>query len=304
MKKMILAGAISAALPVSTLSAATIYEKDDLKLHLKGDLQVQLFQEPGTDEDLDVDYDDLELKFGAKYDLGNGVAAFGELDIDWKNQGDGEDDDVVDDAYVGMTFGAVSISLGRQIWGTDDFDSEKAIELDGGSAFPETDGNDTVKLSYDGGMFVAILAVDIEDSDGDDAATDLFVSANLDLVQLGLAYQTYEEDPSADGSESIDTFGVTAGAYAGPVEFGADFSSNDEVDIINFSAAYPFADTLKGAAGITQVSPDDDDQDEVLHWYANLTKKMHKNVSVFGEIGNSDIDDSDMGFLAGMRVKF
>ncbi|MFO8141760.1 MAG: porin, partial [Marinobacter sp.] len=45
---------------------------------------------------------------------------------------------------------------------------------------------------------------------------------------------------------------------------------------------------------------------DVTEWYANVTYKFPaaKNVSVFAEIADNDLDDTDMGFLAGMRVKF
>ena len=299
MTKHILASAVAAVLFSGAASAATFYEKDDLKMDLKGDLQIQLFQKPGADQDMIVDYDDLELKFGASYDLGNDMAAFGKLELDWKNQGDGSDDDIVDDAYVGMKFGAMSASIGRQYWGSDDFAVEKAIEMNGGNAFPSTGGNDTLKFTFDNEMFGAVFAYDLEEEEGDDSAIDLTLMTKLAMIDLGVAYQSYE--PGAD-ADSIDTFGVMASADAGPANLAIDFTSNDDLDAINFAASVPFMDTLEGAAGITQLSPDEGD--EVMHWYANVTKTMHKNVSVFAEIGNSDEDDSDMGFLAGMRVKF
>lgn len=298
MTKHILASAVTAVLFSGAASAATFYEKDDLKMDLKGDLQIQLFQQPGEDQDLMVDYDDLELKFGATYDLGNDMAAFGKLELDWKNQGDGSDDDIVDDAYLGMKFGAMSASIGRQYWGSDDFAAEKAIEMDGGTAFADTAGADTIKFTYDDELFGAVLSYDLEEEEGDASAIDLTLMAKLAMVDLGVAYQSYE----VGDADSIDTIGVLASADAGPVNLAFDFTSNDDLDAINFAASVPFMDTLEGAAGITQLSPDEGD--EVMYWYANLAKAVHKNVSVFAEIGNSDEDDSDMGFLAGMRVKF
>ncbi|MDO6461899.1 porin [Granulosicoccaceae sp. 1_MG-2023] len=302
MKKHVIASAVTAVLCSGAASAATVYQQDELKLDLKGDLQVQLFQKPGEDQDMVVDYDDLELKFGAEYDLGNNMAAFGKLELDWKNQGDGSDDDIVDDAYVGLKFNAMSVSLGRMYWASDDFAAEKAIEMDGGTAFPETGGTETLKFEYSDAMFGAVVSYDLEEEDGDSTVFEVVLTTKLAMVDLGVAYQSYEDDPSAAGSESIDTLGILASADAGPVNLAFDFTSNDDLDAINFAASVPFAETVEGAAGVTQHSPDEGD--DVLYWYANVTKAMHKNVSVFAEIGNSDEDDSDMGFLAGMRVKF
>lgn len=298
MQKTVVAAALGALLSSGAAGAATLVDQDGLKLHLKGDLQVQLFQKPGVDRDLDVDYDDLELKFGAKYDLGNGTSAFGELDIDWKKQGDGSDDDVVDDAYVGLAFGAVSVALGRKPWGSDNMYSEQAIEMDGGIAFADTAGSDTLQLSYAAGDIEAILSVDIEEGE-DEAATDLYIGGKLAGADVAVAFQSYEATPDAD---AVDTVGVLAKFKAGPAKIGVDFSSNDNVDVVNLSAGMPVAAKTKAAVGVTQVSPDGGD--EVLHWYLNATHKLHKQVSAFVEVGNSDEDDSDMGFLAGMRVKF
>ncbi|MGB0867722.1 MAG: hypothetical protein ACPGSC_14515 [Granulosicoccaceae bacterium] len=61
MKKSVLATSLSALLFAGSSSAVTPYDKDELKLHLNGDLQVQLFQKSGADNDLDVNYDDLDL---------------------------------------------------------------------------------------------------------------------------------------------------------------------------------------------------------------------------------------------------
>jgi hypothetical protein len=46
--------------------------------------------------------------------------------------------------------------------------------------------------------------------------------------------------------------------------------------------------------------------DDVTEWYANVTYKFpsQKNVSVFAEIADTDEDDIEIGYLAGMRLKF
>jgi len=279
-------------------TAATIYEKDDLKLHLKGDLQVQLFQKPGEDEDLDVDYDDLELKFGATYTLENNVTAFGELDIDWKNQGDGSDDDVVDDAYVGIDFGSVSVAIGRMVWGTDDMFAEKAIEMDAGIAFPDTTGSDSIQIKLNLDQVELVLTTDLEEND-DEAATDLVLWTEISGAEVGFAFQSYEATPASD---SIDTIGLLANFDAGAANIGVDFSSNDVVDAFNLAVSAPVANKTEAAFGINQVSPDVGE--DALFWYANVTHSLHKNVTTFAEIGDSDLDNTDMGILLGARITF
>ena len=290
---------LSTLLFATTGSAVTLYDNDyDLELSLKGDLQVQLFQEPGTNQDLEVDYDDLELKFGAKYSLGSGMSAFGELDIDWKNQGDGSDNDVVDDAYVGIDFGAVSVTIGRMAWGSDAMFSEQAIEMDGGTAFAETSGQDTVQLAFSEKNFDAILSTDLEE-EGDESAVDFYIGTKISSTHIALAYQSYTENAGAD---PVDTIGVLANIEAGPADIGFDYSSNDDLTAINLSASMPVAKRTKAAVGITQLSYDQ--TDDQLYWYANVSHKLHQKVTAFAEVGNSENVDSELGWLSGIRIKF
>lgn len=298
MKKTLAATFVGTTLMAANSSAATLYEQDGLKLQLKGDLQIQLYQAPGDDEDLGVDYDDLELKFGASYALENNMSVFGELDIDWKNQADGSDDNVVDDAYVGIDFGVASVAIGRMVWGSDDMFAEKAIEMDGGIAFPETGGNDSIQLRMALGQVDAVLTTDLEE-DGDESATDLMLSTDINGATVAFAFQTYEATPNAD---SIDTVGLLANFDVAAANIGIDYSTNDLADVLNLAISAPVANKTEAAFGITQVAPDVGDN--VMHWYANVSHSLHKNVTTFAEIGDNDIDNSDMGILAGARITF
>ena len=301
MKKLASITGLSTLLLSGYSNAVTLYDNDyDLELSLKGDLQVQLFKEPGSNQDLEVDYDDLELKFGVNYSLNSDMSAFGGLDIDWKNQGDGSDDEVVDDAFVGIDFGVISVAIGRMVWGSDSMFSEQAIEMDGGMAFADTSGKDTVQLTYSTDNFDAILSADLEET-GDESALDLYIATQLSNAHVAFAYQSYTESHNED---SIDTIAVFASIEAGPAEIGLDYSSNDNLDAINLSASMPIAmaDKTKAAVGITQLSYDQ--ADDELHWYANVSHTLHQKVTAFAEIGNSDVAESKLGWLSGVRIKF
>lgn len=296
MKKLLLSTAISAVMATAA-SAATVYEKDELSFNIDGDYQIQLIQAIGTDQDLDVEYDDLELKFGVEYNLNNGVTAFGQLDLE-SNDGDTG----ADEAYVGLKVGGLTASLGAQLWGSDDFGIEKAVEFDGDNAgdnaFPSTEGDDTIKFSYDLGQYKATLSHDIEDSDVDDSATDLLITSNFGSISAGFVYQDYSADAASD---SIDTLGLMASLDIGKANVGVDYSTNDFVDSINLAADYSFGQTTV-AAGVNLKELDGDD--DQTHWYLNGNYELHSNVNLFAEIGDNDIDDSDLGFLTGMQVKF
>lgn len=150
--------------------------------------------------------------------------------------------------------------------------------------------------------------MDAEDQDGE--YYDLFVATELAGVELAAAYQ---QSRAAGAADSADTWGVSASYDFGFMNLAADYSTTDddgtETTQYNVAAVFAVAATTDVALGMG--NKDEDNADDITEWYANVTYKFPaaRNVSVFAEIAQSDLedatgDDADMGFLAGMRVKF
>ncbi|WP_027858623.1 porin [Marinobacterium jannaschii] len=309
MKKLVLAAAVIAATTAGSASAVTIYEGKGLTYKLKGDWQIQLRQDVGNDQNLDVEFDDLELKNSIAYDLGNDMTAFGQLDFGFKdaaeNKQNGSD---LEEAYVGLQFGNTAVAIGKQNYATDEFGVEAAYELkldtDG---FEErgTDGDDVIRVDVEMENFTFIASHDIEaegESSESGQSFDLFAATSVAGLELAAAYQSKE---AAVGADSVDTFGVSAAYKLGSVTLAADYSSTDDVaDYYNVVAVVKAAKTTKVALGLQTVEPETGD--EATEWYANVTYKFptQKNVSVFAEIADTDEDNVDLGFLTGMRIKF
>jgi predicted porin len=308
MKKLLLAVAVSAA--ASSASAVTVYEGNGFTYKLNGDLQVQLRKEIGEDEHADIEFDDLELKNYVSYDLGNDMKAFGRVDFGFKDAAeDKQDGSKLEEAYLGLSFGNTSVSFGKQNFASDEFGIEEAYELktvnedrfDGMS----TDGDDTIRMDIEleNVYLVASYEMDAEGEDSENGEYfDLFASTNLGDLTLAAAYQNAKE---AIGADSYDTWGVSASYDAGFATFAADYSSTDDIaDLYNIAVSFPVASTTSMAIGM--VNEDFDAGDDITEWYANVTYKFptQKNVSLFAEIADSDEDGADMGYLAGMRVKF
>ncbi len=308
MKKLILAASI-AAIATGSANAATIYEGKGLTYKLKGDFQVQLRQDVGDDQNLDVEFDDLELKNSVVYDLNNGLKAFGQLDFGFKNAAeDKQDGSDLEEAYIGLDFGKVAVSVGKQDFATDEFGVEAAYELRSeADRFEEqgTDGDDTIRVnaSLDNIYIAASYEIEAEgESSENGQSLDLFVSTELSGVELAAAYQTMEATPT---SASKDTWGVSAAYDFGVAKLAADFSTTEDVaDQYNLAAVIPVDKTTKVAVGMLNIKPETGD--DVTEWYANVTYKFpsQKNVSVFAEIADTDEDDIEIGYLAGMRLKF
>ena len=308
MKKLLLAVAVSAA--ASSASAVTVYEGNGFTYKLNGDLQVQLRKEIGEDEHADIEFDDLELKNYVSYDLGNDMKAFGRVDFGFKDAAeDKQDGSKLEEAYLGLAFGNTSVSFGKQNFASDEFGIEEAYELKTVSEDRfdgmETSGDDTIRMDIEleSVYLVASYEMDAEGEDSENGEYfDLFASTNLGDLTLAAAYQNAKE---AIGADSYDTWGVSASYDAGFATFAADYSSTDEIaDLYNIAVSFPVASTTSMAIGM--VNEDFDAGDDITEWYANVTYKFptQKNVSLFAEIADSDEDGADMGYLAGMRVKF
>lgn len=312
MKKLLLASVISASVAASatTANAATIYEGNGLSYKLKGDWQIQLRQDMGDDQNLDVEFDDLELKNSVVYNLGDNLKAFGQLDYGFKDaaEGKGKYSTKLEEAYVGLDFGSVSVAIGKQNFATDEFGVDAQMEnqlAEDGFDAQGTSGDDVIRADIKLGNATLIASTELaakgEGSENGESF-DLFAATELAGVKVAAAYQSIKADSSSD---SVSTFGVSAAFDAGFAKIGADFSSTDDVqDQFNLVAKTALSTSTKLAAGLTHIEPEAGDS--TVGWYANVTYKFpeQKNVSLFAEIADTDEDNVDLGYLAGMRIKF
>jgi predicted porin len=315
MKKLLLAVAVS-SVAAGSANAATIYEKDGFTYKLNGDFQVQLRQDPGQDQHAEVEFDDLELKNYVSYDLGNGLTGFGRLDFGFKDAAEDDGDaGELEEAYVGIKYNVASFSFGKQNFASDEFGVEESYEdVLGEDQFDNvsTDGDDTLRLDVE--LDAVYLAASYEmEAEGEDSENgeyfDLFASTEFAGLTLGAAYQN--ATPSI-GAEDFDTWGVSASYDFDIASIGADYSVTDETNVqaeqtlLNVVTTFDVASTTGVALGMRNYDEDVTGFEDVTEWYANVTYKFPaaKNVRLFAEIADTDADDADMGYLAGMRVKF
>lgn len=314
MKKIMLAAAIASITAATSVSAATIYEGNGLTYDLKGDWQVQLRQKVGDNTAADLEFDDLELKNRVTYALNDDLSAFGQLDYSFDKEANNASSDAADggrleEAYLGLDFGTVALRFGKQNYSTDEFSVEKAYETvvqDDIFDLNDDAGDDVIRVDANFDNVFVSISTDLEaegntKSDGNQS-TDLFVSTSVAGLNLAAAYQSYQ----AAGKTSIDTWGVSATYDAGFATFGADYGSmQDTADVYNLVVVVPVAATTKAAIGLQNKELEGASSD-INGWYANLTYKFaeQKNVSLFAEIADTDAANSDMGYLAGMQIKF
>ncbi|MDO6561861.1 porin [Amphritea sp. 1_MG-2023] len=313
MNRVALTTAIAAAMLAGSVQAATIYEDNGLKYELKGDLQVQLRQKIGDNQDQDLEFDDLELKNRVTYRLNDGMSAFAQLDYSFDKRAndqssDSQDGGKLEEAYLGLSFNNIDLRVGKQNYSTDEFSVEKAYETvveDDIFDLHNDQGDDVIRVDAQFENLFVSVSTDLKaegNGDSDDTeSTDLFVSTELGNLGLMAAYQTYQEL----GADSVSAWGVGVTFDAGFAQFGADYGSmEDTADVYNLVASFPIAETTTVAVGVQ--NRDEDAGDDITGWYANATYNFpeQKAVSVFGEIGDTDADDTDPGYLVGMRIVF
>lgn len=310
-------------LMTSGAHAATLYNKDGLKYDIKGDIQIQLRKDPGTDMQTDVEYDDLEIKNKITYELENNMTAFAGLDFGFKNAADKSDSGKgphLEEAFVGLGYGAYSVSVGKTTSAGDEFGIEMAYEEMIEDTFKSSgaqDGDDIIKFEGEFSGVTVIAAHEFAGKSKEGSAqngrfSDIFISTNFAGLELGAAYQSYEEFARYNSTtgkpefeDAVTIYGVSAAYNAKVIKIAADYSvAKDDRTILNVAASAPITKATQIAAGYVEEDFDAAGKKSVTGWYANVTHKLQKNVCVFAEVEDTDQKDVDMGYLAGMRVKF
>lgn len=320
MRKLILAAIVAVA--SGSASAVTIYEGGGFQYKVNGDIQVQLRQKAGDDNDPDIEFDDLELKNYVSYDLNDSMTAFGRIDFGFKDAAENKQSgSKLEEAYLGMAFGDSSISFGKMDTAGDEFGITEVIEANTDKnrfdAVGATSGDDVIRLDADFDAIYLIASYELE-SEGNNSENgehlDLYAATELSGLELSVAFQKWNEADNA-GDESVDTWGISAAYDFGIATLAVDYSESDSnvdtsennADQYNLAAKFAATSTTDIAIGMTETSYDALlSMDDVTEYYANVTYKFpsYSNVSVFAEISNTDEDKTDMGYLAGMRIKF
>lgn len=314
---------VSTALAASLLAAAgttqamTVVEKEGFSYKISGDWQIQLRQKVGKDKDMDVEFDDLEIKNHAAYKLSDTLTAYGQLDWGAKKAAEDSSERLhLEEAYLGFQFNNLKFQFGKTDDAADGFGvadyKESALADDAFDELGATSGDDLIMVmgDFSGFSFMADyeISADSAGSHENGEYGQVRVEYNLQGFLIGGAYQSYEKESDAD---DISVYGIYASYDAGFLSIGADYSeSEDRLSVWNAIIAVPVQDfTIK--ASFQSFEWDDiyataNGEEDQSIWYLTAIYQFpaHKNVRLFAEIADSDADDTDMGYLFGMRIKF
>jgi len=313
MKKLAIASAVAALVAAGSSNAATIYDNKGLKFKIDGDFQIHLQKDIGNNQDLNLEFDDLEIKNKVSYDLGNGMKAFGQVHFGFKDAANNKNGDSyaeLEEAFLGMQTGNFKFSFGKTNSAADEFGLgtywESPLAEDAFDGKTATDGDDLLRLDVELESVTIVLSHEIEadsEASGDPEFTGLFIGGAFGGLELGAAVQSYSAAP---GAADIDSWGIQASYDFGKFTLQADYSEVDggavDYEHWNLAGSAMVTENVElglGFQGEEDAGVDDDG------WYANATYRFptQKNVYLFGELSDTDSGD-DMGYLAGMRVKF
>lgn len=322
MKKLLLTllfALLATSLITSGATAATIFKKDGFTYKVKGDLQIQLRKEDGNDQEVEVEYDDLELRNYVGYDLGNNLTAFGELDFGFKKAADNSERESsqLEQAYLGLSYENYTFMIGKSYNAADYFGiyagKEDYVSEDIFYFLDTTRSDDMVMLKarFDNANILVSHEFESEDrgSDANGTSTEILAEYGIADFKFQAAFQTHKKQSDDDAT---NTWGLSVAYDAKVVQIAADYGVADrfgEYDIAlwNVGIKAPVATTTTVGAGYTSLEYDDEaGKDDVAGWYANVVYcfPKAKNVSLIAEIGDTDEEDHDMGALAGLNIKF
>lgn len=323
--KMYLSYAVAlSAITAGTASAeVTVFEKDNFSYSVSADLQIQLLQESGIDEDIDVNFDDGEIKNHFEYKLNDSLVGFGQLDFDVA-----QDDEVArEEAYIGLASGGLSFWVGASDYVTDAFGVERSIDVGdvAGDAFLLDNSDDLIGFGYETDLYTIKLSHDLEVED-DATSTDVFLESGFAGFSVALALQTASNivlDTGNGGTllTDADTYGISVAYDLADYGVALAYSSvdideaPDTINNLNVTGSAKVLPTTTVSLGFETVDVGGDANEALLgindsdSWYLNAVYQFPdaSNFSTFAEVGQTDVDgvdDIDAGFLAGLRLVF
>ncbi|PJC87659.1 hypothetical protein CSW98_00590 [Vibrio sp. HA2012] len=336
MKKTLIALSVLVAAG-SVNAATTVYENDGVKVGVHGEIAIHYEQAEGTDKDAAIIIDDADFGFDAESAINEDMAVIASIDV--KGGEDAADNETFtyDDVWVGVKTGAVTAKVGKQVTLIDDFglSNDQAFGLKTAEDLAEdaftAKETEVVRVNYDSGeMFYGAFDVVLK-SNGTDEQTSAAAAAAADEdatqydLMAGVRFGdadialTYSDSNEIAGDDTDGTFIGVKGAYTlGDVVLSAVYTNADveDLDITSYGANIQYT-MDKFGFNFGMVNSDLNDEAEAYavangkaynedysEYYANVTYAVAKNATVFFEVQDSDVEDMDMGYAAGLKVKF
>lgn len=326
MKKTLVALAILTAAG-SANAGINLYDADGVKVDMSGAAEVQYFQGYENNSDAKIRLDDGDLGINTTVAVSDQLNAVAGLAFEMES-GNVTNDEL----WVGLGGDFGTLTIGRQYLIADDSGIGKDIELGGdGIDFVLANGDQVIKYVFDNGQFYAGASALLQERN-DATKTDATVYdgrlgarfGNFDArvyLYSGTDVNSNKFDVFTNETLDIDGFNLEAEYVMDAFAFAASYGQLTYEDATTANKGKVDADTaaLAGsytmnkttfALGYTYWNVDEkptaggSTSEDVNTFYANVTQQLHSNVKVYGEIGTTDVDNSEFGYVAGMEVTF
>ncbi|WP_019616804.1 porin [Psychromonas ossibalaenae] len=321
MKKTLLALVIPAMF-ASSANAYDFYQTDDLKLSVKGQMEIQYIQKltpSSSEKGPEMRFDDGEVEFKVKANLGNDVSAISSLRTEFKSN-DVEDGGTIklDRYYVGLEYGGSQLIFGRMKTFGDWYGTNDDQELGQWFWNTPTKGDDVIRYMYYGENFWFGVDADLQEktSDGSTDTSLVETIANVDIGPVTLqgfysigeyptlveADQNTQAKSTSGGAEWKTFWGHAVYNYK-DLSFAGGYGEEEYDDVvtemIQATITYKMGD-MRTMVGYSQL--DTDGQKASDNYFANVIYKFHPNMKAYVEVANQT--DMDFAYLAGMEVSF
>ncbi|MCE0493294.1 porin [Vibrio salinus] len=324
MKKTFISLAVAGI--ASSVNAAEIYSMDGVTLDLSGEVDVQYFKDQDKSVHSQWTINEANFGFDLTYEMTEDLLVGTHMDID-ANDGD-SDNDGKDDVNRGDVYGKIvidqvhTITFGSQSTILDEAGIGDDYEF-GFTSFVENadyEGDQVIKYKYDGGeMFYGGIAY-LENRNStstttfsDDYQVDGNIGARINDLELTLFLaraQEQDRDISTYDIEARYTVGdwLFAGTYGTSQTEQTDGTDRDKYTY-GVTASWADGGRFEYAAGWAITDTKNSIESSVKNgdindFYANVTYSLSTEVALYAEIGLTDEDDMETGYVVGLDATF
>lgn len=312
--------AITGLFAATAAQAATVYDADGVTLKLNGDVKinygsdVRKFNDNKVDSNY-IELDDADFSFALGYEIGNGIELGATMEIS------GEDDNIaLSDTFLSVAGDFGTVTVGKQPLIFDDAGIGEDFKFGFDTYANTTDsGEQVIKYKGDWDTFYAGVAYMLNgdatsNGDGTTGEDDKNqVDANFGVRFAGIDAAVYYSTGTNNLKQDNNAYILQAMYNADAFKVGA-FYSNETIENSNGSdlsdlnhygvSGNYYMDAWNFGLGWGAEKDNLTSNNDRNDYYANVAYAFTSNIQSYVEVGYSDEDDSEVGYVVGMEVVF
>jgi hypothetical protein len=316
MKKTLIA--LSVLVAAGSVNAANVYDNDGVMVDVYGDFAVHYQQDKGDDQDAKIKVDDADFGFNFESAINEEMAIIANMDVT------GEGALELDDLTVGFKAAGTTVKVGKQVNLVDEIglSNDFAFGLDTAEdqVALAASGDQVINVQYDSGEMLYAgfsTTAQVDTAGGDNAWTEAQEGsqyavkvgarfADADVVAYYADGDISNKDDQGDAADS-DVIALKGSYALNDVTLSAIYTaaSQDDSDVDAYGANIQYSmDKVGFNLGAVDTDFEAADSEDYTEFYANVSYAVAKNATAFFEVSDNDKTGVDMGYAAGLTVKF